>query len=53
MDSKSIIEVEVSSPVFVQGKLPDEIVFFTEQTKNATTTSEKTNSSSVLNSTNP
>lgn len=37
-DSGTTIKIIVTTPVFVQGKLPDEVVFFTNDTKTASTT---------------
>jgi hypothetical protein len=51
--SKSNVEIQVATPVFVQGKLPDEIVFFTEQPKSAASTPQTQASSSVLDSSKP
>ncbi len=51
--SKAVIEIEVATPIFVQGKLPDEIVFFTEQSKSTPNASPTQATSSVLDSSKP
>jgi hypothetical protein len=36
-DSISVIKIQVTTPIFVQGKLPDEVVFFTDQSVSEST----------------
>ncbi len=49
VDSISVIKVRVTTPIFVQGKLPDEVVFFTDQltSESATTTISSTQAESL------
>lgn len=47
----AVIKITVTTPVFVQGKLPDDVVFFVEDTKAKATT--VTSSSSTIKSSEP
>ena len=37
-ESTSVVKINITTPIFVQGKLPDDIVFFVNQSKTASST---------------